>query len=1688
VRSAPTSGNNQYNQRRRRDTDQVSVPAPASFVTPQPTATFILDPALAQTSPPGVRTEIRVVDPFATTPGIDRFVAVDHAVLSVTSIRVYAVPLIQLFDNPAEASSTDVCEVPRIAPAVLPGQIVWTNRGEFTVLGSDEWVAFSATPVPESVAAAAVLLVRTSGPTVLVDLGQQTSTRESNDALGAQVAAQVVLHLPVGQVDEAVLMPTSPCGYSIDQIARSVAIGTVRATATQLRSAEIRHTVEAVQLAQADFRDALAKQLRVQLADTRNSWEAGQPIAPNESLREERWNQHLDQVVAASLGLLPVTTARVATEDGAELTLPADAPDVLAGSATDDQHAAEAIANLTDVRWEPADDQLILVDGGGTLYAIPSRGLLLRPLRTAPDTVTVPDLVATGPTGPTPVGARAPTPWVAAAAVGHAGQAMVRTADGPGLLVDAGAAARFVPLRAIAQMQTELGLTSIDTVLITHPHEDHVRALADTILTRQIAPDRLVLADSWIRAGGRWMTKLVATLRTEPYRSLGYTDSWTPEAPTAVGRTGVAHVDLAVAGGHVEVFTDPAAHDELRSAMARGEPPGDLTGMLDSTSLLYVMGNETSPHRVAVLGDLRGTDILRMAALPGDALGRALTGVRVIVGFGHHLGRDAGSSTSDVEGYEVLFRKLLLRNGDLTIVVQSTPDFADLASGNPLLAMAQGMGARVVFAGEPGAAGGGAVIRSDLTVGTYGTGVRTFAGDPAVKAGLTRLELLRAADRTLVDDPEVGPRFLRLDRPATVIRAELAPEITRLEGLLDELLGLRAADLLDARSDVGARTRAAFRAARTRPGRTIDAVLADLAERGAFESALDPEVVASLRAAAAHASPLAVEAELLSTPREVDAVVAGMPRELRDSIERQYRELRDIVRRFPDQSIPPTEHLEVLRRVEALRATLDQALANATPVGKVQLQAEIGRLDTQISTLMGLVETRVQTGRDAEGNITRTEMRSLRAPSDNVDRAFGRIGQVMGAVMVIHSVEGLVRTAADVGSGTVGIPQATFQTASGALNLHIGLRMVTAEQVHPGLFVAVAVLEVGAILTDSNATEEQRDARLIALSVDQLCLAAGVAVMHGGALLPVPVAKAAVMGLGMAITLYGSRLLGWLGLDDWLQRVASYLPNDVTHVGQEINNTLREYEAIVGSGQLLQRSDAALRAVGATDPATLRENADEARRIHTERAHAKERELVGLFRDGYEAAATAHAGLRYLDALAAQFARLRYAALPQDDARAAIQQAFTEMDPQTAGLHDATPEEIVHMTQWQKLSDEQDSLTEALDSDPVSWSDVMEHLGKLQQVIDNARYRVAPSGGYRPAPMLTPGTNAYTTYLRLLSTHERALSALLVRVANAGGGDLSSPTPSAASDAEPDPAAAASIVQTLRRTYDQRVSQVSAALPGLADPRLWHDSNALMRALERAHRDQPQLFERLQTTEFALQTAIGAAHTALALRPSSAPMVVELVRRETEAAESAIHDRTVVHGLVMPSELDEVLATRRAAEDRTLAAKIDAALPRQAATDPAATGALPLSEDEIIALHSTALSGQGSRMTSTEHQLRRALDLIAPMRSVDLSAPFDLSQLSRLQRDLVVPNGTSFWTYSTGTFHDSADEVSVPSGATILLARVGPDVAGRTEWYSGPAQYATVLPISEAAVDLLGTDSLHIRLRDLKQAEVGTLR
>ncbi len=729
---------------------------PGSDVACEPSGgAFTLNPSLYGAYPSVLTTRVMVEQPnadpaLAYAPLRAQVMEFERQIVSAQRIVVIAVPESEVFATQEEADVGECRDDSTLE--VLAGQEVFTASGSFYASGAGNGYVFCDEPVSEAVAAGAVIVLETDGGTALIDAGLQLDDEAAAYPVATEVSNRLFANISGLGFNEAILSPGAPDGrYLMPYLAGSFMIGNLRATFDQYADPAVAGTIEAIEQAQAGYRTWLESALAEELEEGRAQWEASQPIAPNAGIRDQRWQTHVDEYVAQFLGEATVPYRHMLASPGADgaLYLPDDA----VAPSVDDARAAPALRDMSDTEWVPADDETIIVVGGGSIRMTSSKGLLMKPAaEPAPGPTQVPGLRPQGARGPTPAAARPAAPWIDAPTVGKAMQMVVRTGAGQGVLVDAGAAQRFLPDFAVAELTARLGVTSVDAILVTHPHADHVRLMIEAIKQHQIRAENIFTSENWRTGGEGPLGSLVDALQKttdSALLELGYGETFEPGI--AARTDGATRVRMRVPGGEVEIFATGKGQRGYRDTHGAGR-----SGKADSASLLYVLGNESSPHRAAVLGDLRGTDILQLAqelspdgTTGGRALGEAMRGVRVLVGFGHHFGPDAGTSAADVRGYELLFRELMAQNGELTIVVQSSETFAlgdSSTRGRALLEYATSLGARVVFVGEPAEGqSGGAVLDSQLRVQTRGDGVRVYEGEPRVRVALQRLAVLREA-------------------------------------------------------------------------------------------------------------------------------------------------------------------------------------------------------------------------------------------------------------------------------------------------------------------------------------------------------------------------------------------------------------------------------------------------------------------------------------------------------------------------------------------------------------------------------------------------------------------------------------------------------------------------------------------------------------------------------------------------------------------------------------------------------------------------------------------------------------------------------------------------------------------------------------------------------------------------------
>ena len=1668
---------------------------------PPSLATFEVDPSISGAPiPADMPVHLRIAPPLSVEgPDVFRGRVVDlmRPVLSASRLTAYAIPMDRL--TPTE------CTDEPVSRTVAAGEQALAPSGLVTITHIDGEIAFTQEPNADTVGAGAVVYVETSSGTVVIDAGLQVSDPQDKQLIGAELARQISTRTGDHAVDEAVLAPGAPDGPAIPYIAEKIGIRAIRAT----RALYDDGTVSSILAAQQRYRSWYEESVRNRLLAERAEWESTQPIAANQGIRDQIWEAHFQQALDAAMREPPPALAVAEEEDGV-----LKAGGALTPSSPEPQPGE--IPDVSSTQWKPADDRYVFIYGGGQLAMFPSRGLVMEPVgeplpktETVPAPTAVPDLLPSGPVGMAPSAPKPVTPWMLLPAIGKESHVIVKTSQGLALMFDAGGP-KAITLNRFTDASARLGGVAVESVLITHPHQDHVRYLLELIEAHNVAPENLVLSESWPEiANALWTTS------HQPLLDLGYGPSWTgPRIGMAAGP--VTRTTIRSGSVDVDIIALSGAHREYAAAKGReaagGPKPASEKG--DVASLLYIYGNESSSNRTLFLGDFRGENILELQHEMGaEAFRAALHNVRTIIGAGHHFSQAAGRSVADVEGLNLLIESALVQNGELTILIQSREGFAfdgPITSAGPegaLLRYFNRQGVRVVFAGE---GGGGAVVDSSGGVTIHGSGVTVNRGDPRVVEVYQRLDILREARRTAGE--RFGPAALEMEGTEAEIQARLDADIRRLEGLLGELRGQAAADLLDQRGPeapggerpVRVRERQAYRTGKTAPGRNSDQVLADLAAEGPAEQALKQPVRERLRRAIASGRSVAIELEFANVPTDVlEAVPAG---EQRETLAREYRELSEIAGRVEGGMVQPAQRLEVLGRAIALRDALRRALPETGPA-RTAVEAELARITSVVERLEAGTVKEVEIGRDVEGRETRTEYIRLRQ-SELVGRGFHEAGRVMGALMVIHSVSEMGSIVDAAAREKLTIPEATLRVAHAAYGMNIGVRMArttfreaaagTGAKVALWEFAVMAVLEIGAAAFADYDTPEQRQAAIVGTaihsSVDLLCMYAGTAVMAWGAKIPHPLGKLAVMGLGLAITMAGEKILSLLGLDEAVQRWTSFPPGEVTHVQQKIDATLHEYRVLIGAAQLATRSDADIRGLGLDDPAEVRALAVFAGYDAERALRSKESELTNLFREGYERARYSWVGLQMLDQEAAEFTRLRGLAMADrnDIDRAALDRSWRAIDP-LLDLDNANESTIRGMEQWSRIDSKIAEVKQEI-SGGVDYHKVFASMEELQMMMDNARYRIdSPTRRtgrqvLRPAAIISPGGTGYPIYMELLTARETEIATLQAQLVQAGGRTVDSNLYQPGMDLQ----SALLRLRAIRQTYDSQVEAAAAAHPELALPSNWSDLRKLATAAVAAFRKHPDMFNNLRLSELTLQSAARQAEFSLSTEsPPPGESFRQIARAEIDGVNDAIFARRQTRGLVFPHELDTILEERGMEEDALLATQIDVAHP-PAGSAPDQTVQPPTAE-EFEALSASPLSSVGGDISTTERQLGRVRRELAPVRVMRPGEPepstsdyfngkaLDIwNTMGRAIADrqfaVLTP---SYRIYVSGWIDRYPLRSVEPGRHPIVSILPGSHFGCSSKWcFGGPAYYQRVIAVNPDAVAELGPDPVYIMWRE----------
>jgi hypothetical protein len=369
------------------------------------------------------------------------------------------------------------------------------------------------------------------------------------------------------------------------------------------------------------------------------------------------------------------------------------------------------------------------------------------------------------------------------------------------------------------------------------------------------------------------------------------------------------------------------------------------------------------------------------------------------------------------------------------------------------------------------------------------------------------------------------------------------------------------------------------------------------------------------------------------------------------------------------------------------------------------------------------------------------------------------VGRGAGLVMVITTVTGEGELMKRWSEGGATNAEAAFGSTHNITAGVVGLRMLRGVKVHPGVFVVMAALEVGEAVFRHYDTEEQRDIAVGSAEASALvnlgCMALGTAIMR----IPHP----ATVIAGLIITFLGPLIMRVFGIDEWIERRRSFNPPEVVEVLQKLRKLITSYRVVIGSMKLAKRAvDMADPTI--TDRAGAKAAAEQIVKDERGKAIGLELEILKEFEEAYKDAKTNYAGFKDLDTYRAQFYYLRQDAFPGVTGAFGIRPpdaVFKAIDAKMS-LDAMSEADIDDMPQWSHLENELGELNELVELPRarLDHSKIRDKDKRVQAMIDNARYRLDPSGqGHeRAQPLFSKGAPIRDYYERKLAGYEASLA------------------------------------------------------------------------------------------------------------------------------------------------------------------------------------------------------------------------------------------------------------------------------------------------------------------------------------------
>lgn len=643
--------------------------------------------------------------------------------------------------------------------------------------------------------------------------------------------------------------------------------------------------------------------------------------------------------------------------------------------------------------------------------------------------------------------------------------------------------------------------------------------------------------------------------------------------------------------------------------------------------------------------------------------------------------------------------------------------------------------------------------------------------------------------------------------------------------------------------------------------------------------------------------------------------------------------------------------VELVVHLGELSRKLEQ-YAEKAPAGTKEL------LKVEVSEIIGEIKRYTAPSSEQSGGVSshttadgrygvkqsfRVEGDGARSGADLVRWGADKTTRPLGALMVFTQFEHLDKTMKGIKEGEITVPEALLGTASSVYGITIGVRMLQKVHVGMGSFAILAVLDILETGVQSYDSPEARKAAITS-AILRNGLQLGLGVVGTRMMMSGNVYLAAA---GFLLQFIVDPVLNALGVYDWIERKWDFLPDDVKKVEQKLRKLVQEYYVIVGLIELSKRHS------GENAPSTERER-DALAEVKEEldeyrwKALSKERDVLAAFSDGYREAERSYAGLIELDTMRAQFIELQYRAHSGDPdvavSRKQASDAFARIES-TLGDEAWTEEQVNALPQWRELSSQISELSSLLSSASPDWDDVLEREKRLSQVLQNARYRVAPeSRGMRSAPVLHPkARTAYEGWLNPFQEEADELHDLAIRKMN----PFLTVLPDA-KEAYTDPPSEVAVfrAELAFGAYERELAN-AGKLTTFAVERLKNNSADAATAYPEyvdKHEDYKAALTRLELAEMLLLAALERVRETSAEILAQPECTVDSGRIQSldERARAAIESRTN-RGIWFKRESKARVQQIRAVENLEMAARLGE------------TGVLALSYPEQVAIHEVDL-------------------------------------------------------------------------------------------------------------------------------------